>query len=177
MTIEENKKLIERYPFLLPRNVWNDEVDKDYDYSWILGIDELPKGWIKLFLQMCEDIRKPLIENNYLDKFRFSEIKEKYGSMRLYNFGATQEINEIIEKYEYISQFVCEECGKPAEKESINGWVGYYCSDCAASSKYCSEEDYRDITFEPILHIYCIEKNCKYDKYIDCSDIWRRLYE
>jgi hypothetical protein len=60
----QNKKLIKRYPFLLPRNVFTDEVPEEYDYSYIRGIGELPKGWEKLFLQMCEDIRTPLVKQN-----------------------------------------------------------------------------------------------------------------
>lgn len=32
MTKEQNKKLIERYPFLLPHNRWTDKVPEDYDY-------------------------------------------------------------------------------------------------------------------------------------------------
>ena len=51
--IERNKKLIEEYPFLMPRNVFTDKIDPEYDYSYILGVDDLPKGWKKLFLQMC----------------------------------------------------------------------------------------------------------------------------
>jgi hypothetical protein len=75
------KVLVERYPYLLPRNVWNDKVPEDYDYTYIMGIDTIPKGWQKLFLQMCEDIRQPLIDADYLDKFRFSQIKEKYNGL------------------------------------------------------------------------------------------------
>ena len=46
---EQNKKLCERYPFLLPRNVFSDKLEKDYDYSYIKGIGEIPEGWSKLF--------------------------------------------------------------------------------------------------------------------------------
>ena len=78
------KALIEEYPYLQPRNVWNDEISEDYDYEYILGEYDLPEGWMKLFLQMCEDIREPLVKANYLNEFRFSQLKEKYGSMRVY---------------------------------------------------------------------------------------------
>ena len=33
-TKEQNKKLIERYPFLMPRNRWTGKVPEDYDYSY-----------------------------------------------------------------------------------------------------------------------------------------------
>ena len=55
-SVEENKKLIEKYPFLMPRNVWTDELLKDYDYSFTL-YDEMPKGWADAFgMQMLEEI-------------------------------------------------------------------------------------------------------------------------
>ena len=35
MTKEENKALIERMPYLLPRNVFTDKVVDNYDYEYI----------------------------------------------------------------------------------------------------------------------------------------------
>ena len=68
---QRNKELVKRYPFLLPRNVFDDSIPEDYDYSYIWGIGDIPVGWEKLFLQMCEDIRQPLIDANFIEKFRF----------------------------------------------------------------------------------------------------------
>lgn len=127
--IEQNKVLVERYPFLLPRNVWTDKVPEDYDYSYIRGIGEIPDGWEKLFLQMCEDIRQPLIDANYLEKFRFSQIKEKYNTMCLYHFGAPEAVDEILNKYEVMSSYICTLCGKPAVYES-KGYIASFCENC-----------------------------------------------
>ena len=35
---QRNKELIERYPYLLPHNIFTDKVPEDYDYSYINGI-------------------------------------------------------------------------------------------------------------------------------------------
>lgn len=51
MSIEENKNLIEHYPFLLPWDGWNDTVREDYDYSYT-ELDEMPRGWRKAFGEM-----------------------------------------------------------------------------------------------------------------------------
>ena len=99
-----NKKLCEQFPYLVPRNVFTDKIPEDYDYDYIRGEYELPDGWFDLFLQMCEDIKQPLVDANYLEKFRFSQIKEKYGTMRCYVFGAPEEVHNILHKYEYLSQ-------------------------------------------------------------------------
>jgi hypothetical protein len=129
MIIEQNKKLVKRYPFLLPRNVWNDELPEDYDYSYINGIGELPPGWEKLFLQMCEDIRQPLINAGQLETFRFTQIKEKYNRMECYNNGSTEEVLDIIGKYTMMARLVCTNCGKPATYETY-GYIASYCDDC-----------------------------------------------
>ena len=98
MTRDEIIKLVERYPYLLPRNVFTDKLPDDYAYDRILHT-EIPKGWNRLFLQMCEDIRQPLIDDDYLDKFRFTQVKEKYNRLECYNRGASEEVNTILEKY------------------------------------------------------------------------------
>ncbi len=38
---ESNQKLIERFPFLMPRNRWTGEVPEDYDYSYT-ELDSMP---------------------------------------------------------------------------------------------------------------------------------------
>ena len=91
-TPEQNKKLIEIYPYLQPRNVWTDKIPEDYDYSYIRGDKEVPDGWLRLFLLYCKAIRPALVNDSYLEQFRFSQVKEKYGSMRLYDFGAPKEV-------------------------------------------------------------------------------------
>ena len=127
--IEENKRLVERYPYLQPRNVWTDKIPDDYDYSWTRA-DDIEDGWRELFLQMCEEIREPLIEADYLDKFRFTQIKEKYGTMRAYTFGAPRTVFDIINKYEEMSARICIKCGKPATKIS-RGWISPWCDEHA----------------------------------------------
>ena len=127
--IEENKKLCKRYPFLIVRNVWTDKILDDYDYSWT-RLDEVEDGWKDLFLRMCEEIREPLIKTNYLNNFRFSQIKEKWGRLCVYNFGAPKEVYDIINKYEILSAHTCIRCGTLATKIS-QSWICPYCDACA----------------------------------------------
>lgn len=177
-SIEENKMLCERYPYLIPRSVWDDKISEDYDYSFIHGDYELPEGWIPLFIQMCEDIREPLIKAKYLKKFRFSQIKEKYNTMRCYNFGAPDEVQEIISNYEHISQFVCQKCGRPADIETT-GWITSYCNECADNifgKDFRIKEDYTKLEFDPIRRVSRLYKGEWTEHSYDCSDIWNRLY-
>lgn len=45
---ESNQELIERFPFLIPRNRWTGKVPEDYDYSYT-ELDSMPDGWRKAF--------------------------------------------------------------------------------------------------------------------------------
>jgi len=152
--IEYNKGLIEKYPWLLPRNRWTGEVVEDYDYHWT-ELDEMPEGWrIAFGLDMCEEIQQALIKAQeqdpnggyeecgittnydsnkiipYVEGFRIMEIKEKYGELRFYCGSAPQEVFNVIHKYEIKSQKICIGCGKRATKISL-GWISPWCDECA----------------------------------------------
>lgn len=140
--MEKNKELCEKYSFLIPRNVWTDEVCEDYDYSYT-RLDDLEQGWkIAFGERLCEELKDALAKANYVDKFRFTDIKEKWGHLCLYNFGCNQEAWDVIHKYERMSKYVCKQCGKPATKVSI-GWISSYCDDCA--EKLNRYEEFVDI--------------------------------
>ena len=120
---ESNQKLIERFPFLIPRNRWTGKIPEDYDYSYT-ELDSMPDGWRKAFgEQMCEDIREELVRAEYLDQYRITQIKEKYGTLCWYDFGCTERmLRDIIPKYERLSARTCIRCGNPATKAST-GWI------------------------------------------------------
>lgn len=126
---ELNKKMVEEFPFLLPRNRWTDKVSEDYDYSYN-ELWSLDKGWAKAFgYELICELKEALVEANYLDKYRITQIKEKYGTLRWYDFGAPEKVFDIIRKYEQKSYETCIFCGEPAEYETY-GWINYVCEKC-----------------------------------------------
>lgn len=144
--ISENKKLIERFPFLLPRNRWTGKVSDDYDYSYT-ELDEMPYGWRKAFgEQMCQEIKEELDKFNFTDKYRIMQIKSKYGMIRWYDGGYPKgsKIQDIISKYEDLSMCYCADCGKPT-KYRTSGWIEYFCEDCKnklVEKKYYHEDSF-----------------------------------
>jgi hypothetical protein len=125
-SIEENKKLCEKYPFLIVKNRWTGEVSEDYDYSYT-EIDAMPQGWFKAFgMQMVEELSQALGEN--AKNYRITQIKEKFGGLRWYDAGCTKEGYEVIRKYEGLSIITCIICGEPATKIS-DGWISPYCNE------------------------------------------------
>lgn len=149
-----NKKLCKRYPFLIPRNRWTDEIawvkrGKCKDWRWhqryaYTELDAMPNGWrAKFGEQLCEELREELIRVNYLDKYRIMQIKEKYGGLRWYDNGNTREGYEIIRKYEELSYKTCIDCGRPATKMSV-GWISPFCDKCA--ERLSKDNDYWEFT-------------------------------
>lgn len=135
--IQNNKALIDRYPFLLPRDRWTGKVLDGYDYSYT-ELDDMPYGWRVAFAEkLCEEIREELLQfgEEYLEKYQILQIKEKFGSLCWYDIGTTSTdkiIKEIIPKYAEISKHTCIECGKPATQIS-QFWICPYCDDCATT--------------------------------------------
>lgn len=156
-----NKELCKRYPFLIPRNVWTDEITwerwrDEKKYGWTLA-KEFPTGWWKAFgLMMCEELREDLIKYYYLDKFRFEEIKEKYGQLRAYHNGIPKEsdIDNIIEKYSILSENICIKCGKPdVPMINITGWISPYCYHCFNKiNKRIMDFGYEKLDYEECIY-------------------------
>ena len=134
MTPEENQELIKRFPFLLPRNDWTDEVASDYDYSYTV-LDAMPEGWRKAFgMQLCQELSQALQEAGFLEQYRILQIKEKYGWLCWYDNGAPEAAQKVLAKYEVLSGQTCIKCGKPATKHTT-GWITPYCDNCFPQRK------------------------------------------
>ena len=142
-----NKELLERYPFLKPRNRWIGKLiiqdEKEEEKLWT-ELDAMPHGWrIAFGEQMCEEIREELIKYDCLDKYRVVQIKEKFGQLCWYDNVAPGEVCDIIDKYIAISKKTCIQCGKPATLVS-KGWISPYC-DCVKESAWYKEERFMPI--------------------------------
>lgn len=117
-----------------------------YPLQWIFclsthtELDNMPRGWRKEFgLQMCEEIKQELKKHNYLYKYRIMQIKEKFGSLRIYDSGSPEGcIYPIINKYESLSMKTCVNCGKPA-KYMTTGWICPYCEECIPKNQTYNE--------------------------------------
>lgn len=124
-----NRKLIKKYPWIIPRNVWTGKIPDDYDYSYTEW--ELPVGWYKSFgMIYLKELGDAVEEAGLKNEFRIYQIKEKYGQLRVYANSGTDKIHRIISKYEHISENVCICCGKPDVPIITTGWISPVCFDC-----------------------------------------------
>lgn len=114
-SLEYNHYLCYLFPFLRIN-----EDEDDYKFTWL---DEVPKGWRKLFLEMCKEI-EPYMTNN-----KFLQIKEKFGELRVYFMKSTPKLNAIKNKYELLSATTCINCGDKATMITTD-WISPYCKKC-----------------------------------------------
>lgn len=142
MNAENTKKLFERFEFFHPEAPITENL-------MAFGF-ECGDGWFKLIWDLCENIEKELIkEEENLDpkektvnllrdayRFRVTQVKEKYGSLRFYVGSATDKIFKLIKKAEDKSCTTCEVCGTDAKLAQRDGWYATLCIDCAKKNNY-----------------------------------------
>ena len=160
-----------------------------YNYTWY---DDIPTGWQKAFgKQLCRDIkkageltRKRLHKHaKWEDMIEFQQIKEKWGELCLYA-SASDEIQNVLEKYELLSSCYCINCGKPARYRT-HGWIEFYCEDCFVSHEalYLNQDQVQEelktcrLTEEdiPVLTVYDGEErevDLKKEFNIDFKKMW-----
>lgn len=181
------KELVEKYPFLLPRNVWTDKLDDNYDYSYCWFKDDIPEGWWKFFgLAYLDDLKEVLEKHDFLDKFRFSQVKEKFGGLRAYNNGAPEEWFSHEHAWEYISEHTCVNCGKFPAKMRDDGWMYPLCDECLREIHSNLNEDEfkqysekwtidKDSRLQEFLIINHYSKDGNYEELIDMKPYYKKL--
>lgn len=133
-----NAFLFIKYPFLQPRNVWTGK--KYWDFN---KLENIPAGWRKAFgKQLRNDLRKALIKDGILHDFHFTQIKEKYGELCLYNNSTGEATEYVIRHYEELSKCYCINCGKPV-RYMTTGWIMYLCGECFDKCHNTEMENYQ----------------------------------
>lgn len=140
---QENKELLEKYPWLYPVSEYTGKPLENYDYSFT-WMDDIPLGWnIAFGKQMVEELGALLEKYNYQDEYSICQIKEKFGGLRWYDNGfpteGYEEYKEWLDKYEELSYKTCIDCGKPA-KYFTRGWITPICEDCAKEYEYTEKQ-------------------------------------
>ena len=105
---------------------------------------ECGNGWYKIIKEACQKaepiIAKWIEENKNDPNFsmdwapKFIQIKEKYGTLRLYFTTYPDGFDEIETEAEKKSETTCERCGKEGKLRG-QGWIYTSCL------KHCKEQD------------------------------------
>ena len=130
MKKELQNKLKEKYPSLFNQsNLPNTRSLMCYGCA-------IGDGWYDIFDKMCEKI----IEVDTNKQVSFSQVKEKFGYLRVYADSGdikrekVKIIQEIINQTEGDSATVCESCGKPGEQRR-GEWIKVLCDECLKKEK------------------------------------------
>ena len=133
MSPELADKLIQQYP----------EQFKNLKYL------ECDDGWYEILSRLCYivnnriDYKQRL--NEPLESFYWSQIKEKFGGLRAYCYGADEFINGAITMAESVSHITCEVTGEKGKirykkidenGQSIPAWVRTLCDNEAEKEGY-----------------------------------------
>lgn len=102
---------------------------------------EAPLGWKNLIEQMCKDIIKYetfFSHDSQYQPVAFVQIKEKFGSLRVYYDGGfindepAKPLLDVIRAYEDMSGKICSRCGSNVgvSHAANRGWIYTACKDC-----------------------------------------------
>ena len=90
--------------------------DKDFFF-------EIKDGWIPLIREMCSELMA--LPPHSIEKA--AQVKSKFGSLRFYPENYSESMQNIIQRYEIKSSYICENCGTGiTERENVN----YFKSQC-----------------------------------------------
>lgn len=144
----DNKKLLEKYPFLVLRNSMTGEIiaQNNSEHFHIEFKDDIPQGWWKAFgIAYLDDFKEMLDKHNMnYDKVMFFQVKEKYGGLRVYHNGMPEEWDAHEHAWEYISEHTCVKCGKFPVPMRNDGWLSPWCDECFKEQVNNKDEEYID---------------------------------
>lgn len=123
MTPEKEKELVKKTPNLFYSE---DECRSQLPIN-LFGV-ECDDGWFDLISDTLEKISNIASSKEYETKV--DQIKEKYGTLRIYLNLETEEMSKIINEAVQKSEKTCESCGNPGKLRQRNRWFYTSCNKC-----------------------------------------------
>ena len=123
MKTELEKMLIEKYPIL-----YKTSTSPVTESLMCFGF-ECNDGWFKIIDDLSTKIEK---YNESVDEDLQCvalQVKEKYGTLRFYINGGTDEVYDLIDEAEDLSEKTCEYCGAGAELRTDMSWIQTLCDE------------------------------------------------
>jgi hypothetical protein len=93
-----------------------------FEWTGIAGF-ECRDGWLDLIDELSAKIVA------IMPDAQASQVKEKYGELRMYMMSGSNEVEDIIDWYTKKSLRTCEVCGNYGELYD-NGWMKVRCVEC-----------------------------------------------
>jgi hypothetical protein len=90
-------------------------------------VRQLPKGWW--------GIARPVMQELLDEGIAITQVKEKFGEIRIYTGPASDEVWAKIDALTELSVTVCCNCGQPGSLRTDRGWYLTFCDSCNAEDK------------------------------------------
>lgn len=91
---------------------------------------ECGTGWLKLVRDTCTKLQAQ-IDAKILPQVEFTQVKEKFGTLRIYCNIYDEKVEAIVSKAENFSSKICEKCGTTENvTQNENGWISTLCDKC-----------------------------------------------
>ena len=121
--MEEEVKSVNWEPF----QVEFPNVFRDAEISE-MGVGE---GWTKLLWNLCKSMEPVVVQGDEDGTpFRILQVKEKFGALRFYTEGTSIEAWTLIQEACARSEAICEACGAPGSRCTIDAWIKTLCVAC-----------------------------------------------
>lgn len=121
-------KLPKQYSFIKP--------DPAYKNNLMMFGCMCGEGWKPILTELFNKIQDVIdAEPDQYKEFSLIEVKEKYGTLRVYCSYYTKEITRLIDEAESKSSLICEECGKPGVLYKVCGWYSTLCNNCLTKAQ------------------------------------------
>ena len=102
------------------------QLRSDYPALWFrdrfFGF-ECGAGWLQIIKELFDEL-VPLAKDS--PEFCILQVKEKFGDLRVYAAGTTEEIDAAIDRAECKSNETCDRCGEKGIKR-MDGWISVRC--------------------------------------------------
>ena len=123
MKPELEEKLLTKYPELFVQHEWSMQTTC---ICW--GI-ECWDGWYNLLDGLCGNIMD-YCKSRGITPPQFTQVKQKYGTLRVYINLADETIYDMVDKAENESANICEKCGSNDGVKFTEGWLTALCNNC-----------------------------------------------
>ena len=137
MKDEHEQQLIKKYPSLFM------DYAKDPTESLMYFGCECGSGWYELLDRTCAK----LVEQAKLENIdvSFSQVKEKFGALRIYLSNGSDALWKILSDAEHESESICEWCGAPGSLDVLNRWHATLCPSCKEKRREQQKIRFADI--------------------------------
>lgn len=90
---------------------------------------ECQSGWYEIINKLSENIMKVINQKRFTPVSTpiIHQVKEKYGTLRVYTGSSIDEIYNLIDETESDSAHTCEICGSIGKLTNINKWLKTLC--------------------------------------------------